>query len=171
MIKYKLVRFTIVLFTSIMIFSSCETTRKVTAIIGKYTTTNLKPLDVLKLMWQYGAANTYQLEMVLDLKKDSTFQIGFCQRKIVFDGNWKVDGDSIVLYNVFNYYLGRQVDAFKVYREPKKMTIFFPIWTRKIVKNKDTIITNYTLLKIDGKGFDGILDKGFLHPRDSILRN
>ena len=167
--KFKGLIFTLILFTSIALIHSCKT--KAIGINGKYTTADIKLLDALLLKRKYGGDFTYQLEMVLDLKKDSTFQIGFCQRKIVFDGKWKMDGDYVLLYNVHNYYLGRPVDSFKLYREPKEKLIFFPNRTKRTINNRDSMITTYTVLKIDGKGFDGILNKGFLQPRDSILKN
>lgn len=169
---FKTILFTAILFTSIALIHSCKT-KTIGAIgtNGKYTTADINLLDAIVLTWKYGGDFTYQLEMVLDLKKDSTFQIGFCQRKIVFDGKWKMDGDYVLLYNVHNYYLGRPVDSFKLYREPKEQMIFFPNNTKKTMNNKDRSMTKYTVLKINGKGFDGILNNGFMQPRDSVLKN
>ncbi len=167
--KFKAIIFTLILLVAIAFVNSCKT--KEICITGKYTTADIMLLDALLLKRKYGGDFSYQLEMVLDLKKDSTFQIGFCQRKIVFDGKWKMDGDYVLLYNVHNYYLGRPVDSFKLYREPKEKLIFFPNRTKRTINNRDTIMTTYTVLKINGKGFDGILNKGFLQPRDSVLKN
>ena len=167
--KIKSIIFTLILFPSIVFINSCKT--KEISTNGKYTTANINLLDALFFNWKYGGDFTYQTTMVLDLKNDSTFQIGYCQRKIVFDGKWKVEGDSVLLYNVFNYYLGKHVDSYKVYSEPKKKSIFFPCKINRTLNKRDTIITNYTVLKIDGKGFDGILNKGFYQPKDSIQKN
>jgi hypothetical protein len=167
--KFKLIVISLLLFTSIVFINSCKT--KVLGINGKYTTANINLLDALILKAKFGGDFTYQIEMVLDLKEDSTFQIGFCQRKIAFVGNWKIEGDSVLLYNVFSYYSGKRVDSYKVYREPKDKKIFFPNKTKRIIKGKDTISTTYTVLKINGKGFDGILNKGFVKPLDSTAKN
>jgi hypothetical protein len=167
--KFKLIVISLLLFTSIVFINSCKT--KDLGINGKYTTANIQLLDALILKGKFGGDFTYQIEMVLDLKEDSTFQIGFCQRKIAFVGNWKIEGDSVLLYNVFSYYLNKSVDSYKVYREPKDKKIFFPNKTKRIIKGKDTISTTYTVLKINGKGFDGILNKGFVKPLDSTAKN
>lgn len=166
--KFESVIFVLALFTTIAFLNSCKT--KDIGIPGKYTTANMNLLDALLLKMKYGGDFTYQLEMVLDLKKDSTFQIGYCPRKIVFDGNWKVDGDSVLLYNVFNHAFGKLVSSFKVYKAPKQNSIFFPNSIKRTINKRDTMIITYTVLKIGGKGFDGILNKGFLQPRDSILK-
>ena len=166
--KFESVIFVLALFTTIAFLNSCKT-REI-GIPGKYTTANINLLDALLLKMKYGGDFTYQLEMVLDLKKDSTFHIGYCPRKIVFDGNWKVDGDSVLLYNVFNHAFGKLVSSFKVYKAPKQNSIFFPNSIKRTINKRDTMIITYTVLKIGGKGFDGILNKGFLQPRDSILK-
>jgi hypothetical protein len=160
---------TIILFASLAFIHSCKT--KARDIIGKYTTANINLLDALLLKRKFGGDFTYQLAMVIDLKKDSTFQIGFCQRKIVFDGKWKTNGDYVQLYDVYNYYLGRPVDSFVLYREPKENLIFFPNKTKRTINGRDSIIITYTVLKINGKGFDGNLNKGFLEPKVSKYKN
>lgn len=165
---FKPVIFILILFTSIAFLNSCKT--KDIGVPGKYTTANINLLDAFLLKMKYGGDFTYQLEMVLDLKKDSTFQIGYCPRKIVFDGNWKVDGDSVLLYNIFNHAFGKLVNSFKVYKAPKQNSLFFPNSIKRTINKRDTMIITYTVLKIGGKGFDGILNKGFLQPRDSILK-
>ncbi len=167
--RFKTIIFPLILFTSIAFFNSCKT--KSLGINGIYTTANINILNAFILKWKYGGDFSYQVTMVLDLKKDSTFQLGFCNRKIAYDGNWKVDGDSVLLYNVFNYFSGKPVNSFKIFRESKEMSIFFPNRIKKTINNRDSIITTYSVLKINGKGFDGILNKGFLQPKDSIYKN
>ena len=167
--RFKTIIFPLILFTSIAFFNSCKT--KALGINGKYTTANINILNAFILKWKYGGDFSYQVTMVLDLKKDSTFQLGFCNRKIAYDGNWKVDGDSVLLYNVFNYFSGKPVNSFKIFRESKEMSIFFPNRIKKTINNRDSIITTYSVLKINGKGFDGILNKGFFQSKDSIYKN
>lgn len=167
--KFKLLVISLLLITSITIINSCKT--KDLGTNGKYTTANIQLLDALILRAKFGGDFTYQIEMVLDLKEDSTFQIGFCQRKIAFVGNWKIEGDSVLLYNVFSYYSNKRVDSYKVYWELEDKKIFFPNKTKRIIKGKDTVSTTYTVLKINGKGFDGILNKGFVRPLDSTAKN
>ena len=166
--RFKTIIFPLILFTSIAFFNSCKT--KDLGINGKYTTANINLLDAFILKWKYGGDFSYQVTMVLDLKKDSTFQLGYCNRKIAFDGNWKIDGDSVLLYNVFNYFVGKPVISFKIFRELKEQSIFFPNRIKKTINNSDSIITTYTVLKNNGKGFDGILNKGFFQPKDSIFK-
>jgi hypothetical protein len=167
--RFKTIIFPLILFTSIAFFNSCKT--KDLGINGKYTTANINLLDAFILKWKYGGDFSYQVKMVLDLKKDSTFQLGFCNRKIASDGNWKIVGDSVLLYNVFNYFSEKPVNSFKVFRESKEKSIFFPNRIKKTINNSDSIITTYTVLKNNGKGFDGILNKGFFQPKDSIYKN
>ena len=77
--KSKSVIISLLLFTLIAFINSCKT--KNLGINGKYTTANIQLLDALILKGKFGGDFTYQIEMVLDLKEDSTFQIDFFKGK------------------------------------------------------------------------------------------
>jgi hypothetical protein len=140
--------FTFILITSLATIHSCKTIAADVGCNGKYSAANINLLDAILLNRKYGGDFTRQLEMFLDLKKDSTFQIEFCQQKIVFDGKWKTDGDYVLLYDVYNHYLSRPDESFRLFREPKKKLIFFPNKTQKTINNRDSIIITYTVLEM-----------------------
>lgn len=88
----------------VLSLSSCRSNKLANVIEpGNYTTANIKAYEALKLNAFNKKDFSLQIEMVLALKKDSTFQVGYCHREIVLEGKWAAKSDTLRLFDIYNY--------------------------------------------------------------------
>ncbi|MBX2985693.1 MAG: hypothetical protein KF882_06970 [Bacteroidia bacterium] len=123
---------------------------------GKYTLVNLSKSEKQALIKQYGDHFKVGFEMVLDLKSDSTFRVGYCDRKVSYRGKWRVENDSVILYDKFYGKDGNKPKGARISLYYTKYgQIFMPFGCADGY--------DITVLAIGGELFDGILegDEGY----------
>jgi hypothetical protein len=148
--------FIYLLFTFTFISSSCNSIRfeedkPLKSIVpGKYTTKLISESEKKELIKKHGNHFRVSIAVVLDLKSDSTFRMGYCNRKVKYTGKWSINGDSVIIYDTYNLLTKnlaknpRRGFYFNKYGE-----IYMPFGS---LKGEDI-----TILKIGGD-FDGILE-------------
>lgn len=138
--------------------SSTDVDSSVPLSYGKYTT-ELPSIPIrLKYSKKYKSNFWEPWKMVLELKDDSSYVIGFCKGNIRYSGNWNYHGDSVLLFNSYDSFQKKNVPDKKLYYEKDKGYIFYVTYDidKKTRKQKNTTTT--TLLKIGGNQFDGKLE-------------
>ncbi len=127
-------------FSILLILNSCKNKRVVQShdTIGYYGSVPLDYHQRREYRKQYG--NYFYrnfLVIGLELKEDSTFLLGFCDSAISTKGNWCFQGDSIKLYNIYDYRAQKKLtDRYCAYSKKGHIFVEFkslpdkkPFWT------------------------------------------
>jgi hypothetical protein len=101
----------------------------------------------------------------LNLKKDSTFYIIFCNTKVAAIGYWHTSKDTLYLQNIVR--LKDKIHLPDMKHHTKDCLIFFNNDVN--IQNKKRNF-NITLLKIGGENFDGITNDSAINIKDTLLR-
>lgn len=136
---------------------------------GKYTTIDLGYSQIVKFGLKYRDKFSNWSKMMLDLKHDSTFQIGFCDNKVIYEGRWQQKQDTLVLRKVYSYWERKQIKDILLKLDLENGYIFYPLYHKKKGAKGDFKRT-ITVLKIGGTGFDGELDQGYRWGPDSTAK-
>lgn len=137
--------------------------------VGKYTNKKLRYTEKVKLGLLYRDNFSTQAVMVLDLKPDDLFQIGFCDHKIHYSGKWRLTNDTLRLSDIFSYYENKKVADMLLKVDFEKGYIFYPFFYKKSSKQSE-FKRSMTVLQLGGNGFDGVLDQGYRWGPDSTAK-
>lgn len=132
---------------------------------GIYTTCKLSNKEKLKYNLKYRSDFFHGYLLGLNLKKDSTFYITFCNRKIAVIGNWATKSDTLYLTNILR--LKDKMQLPNMQHFIKDSFIFFNYGTNYQKLNG---YGNITLLKIGGENFDGMTNDSSMNIKDTLHR-
>lgn len=136
---------------------------------GKYTTINLGYPQIIKFGLKYRDKFSNWSKMMLDLRPDSTFQLGFCDNKVIYEGKWKQKNDTLTLSKCYSYWERKPIKDILLKLDLENGYIFYPLYHKKKGTKSDFKRT-ITVLKIGGTGFDGELDQGYRWGPDSTAQ-
>jgi hypothetical protein len=145
-----------ILFLSILLTFSCgqslKTNTKKQTITGKYTTHLLDRKEKVRFIIKHGNKFNNATLAVIELRDDSTYRMGFCDRKTAFSGKWRVENDSIMFYETMNHKSNTNHRNFSYYFNIDLGYILLPL----TIKGGDSFLT---VLKLGGEQFDGVFNE------------
>lgn len=147
----------VIVVISIFLIFACKDSKRLSAdeeVFGKYTTKKSSFLEKRFLSDKYGDYFYRKYIMVLNLEKDHTFTIGFCNRKIYASGIWEKRKTGIFLDSMFEYPSQMYMESILL-RQLENGDIFYP--AIRELDDKPGLDTTITVLSKGGKDFDGIL--------------
>jgi hypothetical protein len=130
----------------------------------KYTTEDISISQAIHFSKKYRSSFRTSIILVIDFKKDSTYNISTCKKIIHESGKWRIfDKKHILLYDGFSYQLGRKLNDRILPYDRTGRLIYYNTYILGFRNEKATVLYK------GNKLFDGIYDDTKYEEIDSVL--